>query len=148
MKGLFRSTVVIFCLIAVAGYMANAQEMAKESNAKEHLISIYHVAPGKHAEFLKTMAEQQALAKEAGANPTYWYIHMNGDSWDYITVSEVEENEEEVGDKTDELAKKKGLPTGFAAGLRFREFVSSHTDTYTMGPYTAEELAKMAEGSK
>jgi len=32
-----------------------------------------------------------------------------------------------------------------AAALQFRQFVASHTDTYTMGPYTAQELAKMAE---
>lgn len=148
MQGLLRSTVVIFCLIVVSGYLANAQEMAKESKAKEHLISIYHVAPGKHAEFLKAMAEQQAIAKEAGANPAHWYVHLNGDSWDYVTISEVEDNEAEVEKKMEELAKKKGLPTGFAAGLRFRQFISSHTDTYTMGPFTAEELTKKAGSGK
>jgi len=148
MKGLFRSTLVIFCLLAVGGYFANAQEMPKESKATEHLISIYHVAPGKHVEFLKWMAQQQAVAEEAGANPAHWYIHMDGDSWDYITISEVEDNEAEVEKKIEELSKKKGLPTGFSAGLKFRQFINSHTDTYTMGPYSAQELAQKAEGGK
>jgi hypothetical protein len=144
MKGLLRSIIVVFCLIAVSGYMANAQEMEKESKATKHIIRIYHIAPGKHAEFLKAMAEQQAIADEAGANPAQWYVHLDGDSWDYITVNEVDENEE-VGKKIEELSKKKGAPTGMAAALQFRQFVASHTDTYTMGPYTAQELAKMAE---
>ncbi len=148
MKGLFRSTVIIFCLITVVGYVANAQEMAKESKATEHMVSIYHVAPGKHVEFLKWMAQQQAIAEEAGANPAHWYVHMNGDSWDYITISELEDNEAEVEKKIEELSKKKGVPTGFAAGLKFRQYVNSHTDTYTTGPFTAEELAKKAQGGK
>lgn len=148
MKGLFRSILVIFCLIAVAGYMANAQDMAKESKATEHMVSIYHVAPGKHLEFLKWMAQQQAIAKEAGANPAQWYVHLDGDSWDYITISEVEDNEAEVQKKIDDLSKKKGLPTGFSASLKFRQFVNSHTDTYTMGPFTAEELVKKAEAGE
>lgn len=148
MKGLFRSMIVIFCVIALGGYMANAQEMAKESKATEHIITIYHVAPGKHAEFLKWMAQQQAIGEEAGANPAQWYVHLDGDSWDYITISEVAQNQAEIDKKIDELSKKKGLPTGFNAGLKFRQFVNSHTDTYTMGPYSAQELAKMTEGGK
>lgn len=145
MKGLLRSTVIIFCLLTASGYLANAQEMAKESKATKHIVAIYHIAPGKHAEFLKWMAQQQSIAEEAGASPAQWYAHLDGDSWDYISINEVEENADEVDKKVAELTKKKGLPTGFKASLKFREFVSSHTDTYTMGPYTAEELAKMAE---
>lgn len=148
MKGLFKIAVIVFCLIAVSGYMANAQEMAKESKAKEHLITIYHVAPGKHAEFLKLMAQQQAVAEEAGASPAQWYVHLDGDSWDYITISEVAKNQAEIDTKIEELSKKKGLPTGFNAGLKFRQFINSHTDTYTMGPYSSQELGRMAEGAK
>ena len=146
MKGLFRTTLFIFCLIVVSGYLANAQEMAKENKATKHIVTIYHIAPGKHAEFLKWMAQQQSIAEEAGASPAQWYVHLDGDSWDYISIGEVDNPE--VEKKIEELSKKKGAPTGMAAALKFRQFVASHTDTYTMGPYSAEELAKLAEEAK
>ncbi len=51
----------------------------------------------------------------------------------------------EQNKKQDELAKKKGLAIGTAALLEFRQFVSSHSVTYALGPMTAEEIVKDAE---
>ena len=31
------------------------------------------------------------------------------------------------------------------SALEFRQFISSHADTYVLGPFTAAELAKEAE---
>ena len=46
--------------------------------------------------------------------------------------------------KADEIAAKRGLRTGFAASLEFRQFVASHSDTYAAGPMTAAELVAQA----
>ncbi|NIV72036.1 hypothetical protein GWN26_07810 [Candidatus Saccharibacteria bacterium] len=52
----------------------------------------------------------------------------------------------EIDRKIEELTEKKGLPTGMAASsLEFRQYMSSHADTYVMGPFTAEEMVKAIE---
>ena len=48
--------------------------------------------------------------------------------------------------KVDALATKKGLKTGLQASLEFRQFVSSHTDTFVNGPTTATQLVQQAQG--
>ena len=42
--------------------------------------------------------------------------------------------------KTDEIAARKGLKTGFPAALEFREFIAWHSDTFAVGPTSASEL--------
>src|SRR6266705_4956085 len=93
---------------------------------------------------LKWSAQQEAIAKEAGAPPTIWFRHLDGASWDYIAIARVGTGaqEEELGKKSDAIAKAKGLATGAAAQLEFRALISTHTDTYAMGPMAAEELVK------
>jgi hypothetical protein len=44
------------------------------------------VAPGKHLDFLKWLAETEAIAKEAGVPASQLYAHTDGDSWDYLNV--------------------------------------------------------------
>lgn len=139
MKALFASLVM---LLIAASHYAGAQDNP------ESMIAIYNVSAGKHLEFLKLMAETEAVTKEAGAPATQWYVHHNGASWDYISITPLGSptQQEATEKKVDELRKKKGLPTGMAASLRFRQFISSHSDTHSGGPYTAEQLVKMAEG--
>jgi hypothetical protein len=120
------------------------------ATAQEHsecVVAIYNVAPGKHLEFLKWMAESEAVDKEAGAPATQWYAHHNGAGWDYISIAPVgtPSQQEAMDKKVDDLRKKKGLPTGMAASLKFRQFIGSHSDTYAGGPFSAAELVKMAE---
>jgi hypothetical protein len=109
---------------------------------KRALISIYHVAPGKHLDFLKWQAQRDAIATAAGLSPTQWYRHTDGDSWDYLTIGPVTTDEQDQ--KVDALAKQRGLTSGFAASLEFRQFVSSHTDTFTEGPMAVADLVSMA----
>ena len=107
------------------------------------IVSIYRIATGKQLDFLKYMAQLDAASREAGMGTQQLYAHLDGDSWDYVSIrpatSEAEDN------KLDAISKKHGLPTGFAAGLKIREFVSSHTDTYSRGPTTAADLVAAAE---
>ena len=139
MKALLASLVVL--LLITASHPAAAQD-------NESMVTIYNVSAGKHLDFLKWMAESEAVAKEAGAPATQWYVHHDGAGWDYISIAPVgSPAQREANDKkVDELRKKKGLPTGMAASLKFRQYIGNHSDTYAGGPFTAEHLVKMAEG--
>lgn len=139
MKTLLASLVVL--LLFTASCKMAAQD-------KECMVTIYNVSAGKHLEFLKWMAEGEAVAKEAGGPATQWYVHHDGAGWDYISIAQVgSPAEREASDKkVEELRKKKGLPTGMAASLRFRTYIGNHSDTYAGGPYSAADILKMAEG--
>jgi hypothetical protein len=119
------------------------QVNAQTSQPKEALIGIYNIAPGKHLEFLKWMAAREQIASEAGAAATQWYAHRDGASWDYIAIGPV--LSDEMSKKIDDMSAKKNLTIGFKASLEFRQYVSSHTDTYAMGPVSAADLVKAAE---
>jgi hypothetical protein len=107
------------------------------------LVAIYQVAPGKHLEFLKWQAANEAINKEAGLPATQWYAHTDGASWDYIAIGPVLTDEQQS--KVDEISKKKGRLTGFKASLQFREFVSNHTDTFVVGPVSAADLVQAGQ---
>ena len=107
------------------------------------LVSIYRIAPGKHLDFLRWQAARDAAATEAGVAPTQWYVHMDGDSWDYVGISPMTTDEQD--DKIEQILKGKNLTTGFKAGLEFRSMVASHTDTVARGPVTAAALVDMAK---
>jgi hypothetical protein len=145
MKRVLHLLVVLLGLCMLGGWTTGALAQDKPT---QYMISIYHVAPGKHLDFLKWMAEREAVSDEAGAPPTQWYTHMNGATWDYVTVSRLGTPEEQAAmdKKIEEMTKKKGLTTGVKASLEFRGYINEHTDTYTMGPYTAAEMVKAAEG--
>ena len=108
------------------------------------IVALYRVAPGKHLEFLKWMAAREAVDKEAGVPATQWYMHTNGDSWDFVAIGPALSDAQQ--DKVEALAKKKGLTTGMQASLEFRQFVSSHTDTFVNGPTSATQLVHEAQG--
>ena len=123
--------------------LAQAAPMKQASpNPPTMIVAIYRVATGKHLDFLKYMAQGNAIATEAGVGATQWYAHLDGDSWDFVTISPATTDEQDK--KVDALRKQRGLPTGFAAGIEFRQFISSHTDTYARGPTTAAELVAAA----
>lgn len=132
-KSALALVVALVCAIPVA--LAQA---AKEPPVS--VVSIYHVAPGKHVEFLKWMAAREAVAKEAGLPAGQWYAHMDGDSWDYVAIGPKPSDADDK--KAMELGKKKGLKTGPAGGIELRSLISSHTDTFAAGPLSAAEILK------
>jgi len=105
-------------------------------------ISIYHVAPGRHLDFLKWLAAREEVTKAAGVPAPQLYAHTDGDDWDYLLVWPVTTPEQDR--KVDEAAAAKGLKTGFAASLEFRELLASHSDTFVAGPTTAAALVAAA----
>ena len=143
MTGWFRrgSLLVLFlALLISAPSAARGQAAAQQPHA---LITIYRIAPGKHLDFLKWMAETEAIAKEAGVPAGQFYAHTDGDSWDYLNVGPDLTKEQQA--RVDEITKKRGRKTGFAASLEFRSYVASHTDTFVVGPVSAADLAASAK---
>jgi hypothetical protein len=131
--------VVAACALAAAAPRWTPQDKKEPGRAR---ITIYHVAPGKHLEFLRWMAAQDEVAKEAGVEPVQLYAHIDGDSWDYLGLAPVTTLEQDK--KLDEIAAKKGLKTGLPASLEFRQFLASHTDTFAAGPTSAADLVAQA----
>ncbi len=143
MKRLVRTVPLLAAaLVVFAALPARAQMATPEAKEPHGRVSLYRIAPGKQLDFLKWMAEQDAIAKEAGVPATQLYAHTDGDSWDYLGIAPDLTKEQEA--KVDAVAKKRGKKTGFAASLEFRTFVASHTDTFAIGPVTAAELVAMA----
>jgi hypothetical protein len=144
-KGWFRLTLVLLlALIFFAPSAARAQAARAEMKEPPRaLVTIYRIAPGKHLDFLKWLAETQAIEKEAGVPVSQTYAHTDGDSWDYLNVGPDLTKEQQA--KVDEVTKKHGRKTGFAASLDFRTFVASHTDTFAIGPVSAADLVAMAK---
>ena len=105
------------------------------------VVTIYRCAPGKQADFLKWLAQRDAIEKEAGLAGEQLYVHVDGDSWDFVTVGPLRAEAERK--KIDEVAKKKKVKTGGAAALEFRQFIASHTDTTAIGPTSAADVLKM-----
>ena len=129
-------------LLAAAALFLMAPRWASDKpGAGRARITIYRVATGKQADFLKWMAVQDEVSREAGVGPVQLYTHINGDDWDYIGIAPVATPEQDR--IADEIAAKRGLKTGLQASLEFRELVASHTDTITAGPMTAAELVAM-----
>jgi hypothetical protein len=113
------------------------------SDPKRAKVSLYEVAPGRQLDFLKWLAAREEAAKAAGVPPTQVYAHVDGDRWDYLVIWPLTTPEQDR--RLDEQAAVRGLKTGFAAALEFRELLASHTDTIAAGPTTAAALVALAK---
>jgi len=123
----------------VAGSVVYAQAPAPAPRA---IVSLYHAAPGHQAELLKWFAQQDRIAQAAGLPAMQLYVHTDGDSWDYMGINPVTTDAQDQAFEA--AAKKLGLPGGPGVGLELRKHISSHTDTYTIGPITAADaLARL-----
>ena len=130
-------------LVLLCGLAAAAPRWVRDGkDGGRARISIYHVAPGKQLEFLKWMALDDEIAKEAGLAGVQIYAHLDGDSWDYLGIGPATSPEEDK--KKDDIAAKRGLKTGLPSALEFRSLLTSHTDTFVVGPMTASELVAQA----
>ena len=135
-----RSRLVVLLAVLAAAVAFAAQ--AQMSQPPEVIVSLHRAAPGKQLDMLKWLAENDAIAREAGVAASQVYAHTNGDSWDYMVISAIPTAEQEA--KIEEINKKRGRKTGFAASLEFRAVVASHTDTHAVGPMSAADLVVAA----
>src|SRR3546814_3012579 len=76
-------------------------------------------------DLLKWMAAREAIARDAGQPASQWYVHMDGDSWDFLVLSPT--SSEEADKRASELMKQRGLSDGFKAFLEFRQRSEEHT---------------------
>jgi hypothetical protein len=121
---------------------ASGQAAKSEMKPPTARVTLVRVAPGKHLDFLKWAAANEAIAKEAGVPATQVYEHTNGDSWDFMQIAPDLTEAQQA--KVDGVTKKHGGKTGMAASLEFRTFVAWHTDTDTIGPVSATDLVAAA----
>ena len=127
---------LLFAFAALAPSVASSQEPDMA------MVSIYRVAPGKHLDFLRWQAARDAAGAEAGVPVTQWYVHVDGDSWDYVGIAPY--TDDATGERLDAAARKQGLKAGPQAGLELREMMAVHTDTISAGPYSAAQLVDRA----
>lgn len=138
-------TLVPVLLLTVVFLPTDARSQGAQATAKEPphvIVSLYRVAPGKQLDFLKWMASNEAIDKEAGVPSGQVYVHTNGDAWDYMVIGTDLSDEQQA--KVDQVAKRHGRKTGFGASLEFRTYMAWHTDTFANGPVTASELVASA----
>ena len=105
-------------------------------------IALYRAAPGQQVALLRWIASQNRAAQAAGVPTGKIYAHTDGDSWDYLAIDPVTTPAQDAA--VDAAAKKMGMPSGAAASLEFRKYVSVHTDTFAIGPVTPEQYLAMA----
>jgi hypothetical protein len=130
-------------LVVLGGFLAAAPRWVQDKpGGGRARICIYHVAPGRQLDFLKWMALDDEIAKEAGIPPMQIYAHLDGDSWDYLGIGPATTPEQDK--KKDDIAAKRGLKVGLPSALEFRALLTSHTDTFVVGPSTAAELVAQA----
>ena len=137
-----RSIKPLFAAIVAAAGCVSLVQAAGPDKPPHAMISIYRISTGKQADFLKWMAVRDAIDKEAGLPQAQWYAHVDGDSWDYVSIGP--DPTPEQGKKVEEAMKKHGLATGFKQSLEVRQFIASHTDTFAVGPVTVSELSDWA----
>ena len=104
------------------------------------IIAIYHVAPGRHVEFLKWLDQQDRIAAAAGVARGQLYAHTDGDSWDYLVINPVTTPAQDAA--LDAAGKKMGVNV-MRGGIELRKYISSHTDTFVRGPMSAADYLAM-----
>jgi hypothetical protein len=105
-------------------------------------VALYRAAPGQQVALLKYFAAQDRATQAAGVPTGQFYVHTDGDSWDFLAVDPVTTDAQDKA--VEAAAKKMGLPTGPAASLEFRKYIAVHTDTFATGPTTPAQYLAMA----
>ena len=141
-----RRTVFASIALAIGLSLATVVPALAQDDEAVSIVSLHRIAPGQHLAFLEWMAAQEAAAAQAGVPASQWYVHQNGDHWDFLVIAP--ETTDEQDDAVDAALQAQGRPTGPAAALEFRRYVAWHTDTFAAGPMTAAELLAGARGGQ
>ncbi len=133
----------MFAAILVLSGQPAMTQTSPQAQSEQAIVSLYHVAPGQHINFLEWQAAREAVNQSLGFPATSWYAHLDGDSWDYVIVAPRLTEQQEM--QADVEARNRGLTSGFAAGIELRHFILSHTDTIVVGPVSATELVTLGQ---
>ena len=106
--------------------------------APENIVSLYRAAPGQQTALLTWMAAQARASAAAGVASSQIYVHISGDSWDYLVINPVTTKEQD--DAIEAAAKRMGIANGPRASMEFRTMIATHTDTLARGPQTAAQI--------
>jgi hypothetical protein len=149
MKRIFLSTIAIaaFAMQPIIAQQVKTAPPSSEEQWPVAWIEIFKLAPGKHEEFVRFIAQSDEIGAIGGLPPTQLYFHENGAEFDVILLKPViniqptAEQEAAMERRSIEL----GVPTGGPAYfVRIRSFVASHSDTKTIGPISAAQwLSKL-----
>lgn len=123
---------------AAGAFAAGSIAYAQAGSPPRAVISIYHAAPGHQEALLQWLAQQDKIAAAAGVSAGQLYAHMDGDSWDYLSIQPATTDAQD--DAIDAAAVKMGLPSGPKVGLELRKHIMTHTDTYVVGPMSAAQM--------
>jgi hypothetical protein len=127
-----------YAVAAAAGAVAAGSiAYAQSSSPPRAIISIYHAAPGHQEALLQWLAQQDRISASVGLPAAQIYAHTDGDSWDYLMIAPATTDAQDQA--LDAAAAKMGLPSGPKVGLELRKHIASHTDTFVVGPLTAEQ---------
>ena len=130
---------------AAAGAVASGTIVYAQAAAPSEpraIVSLDHAAPGQQEALLRWLAEQDRVARSAGVAPMQLYVHTDGDSWDFMGINPVTTDAQDQA--LDAAAKKMGVMSGPRVSLELRKHITSHTDTFTIGPITADQaLARL-----
>ncbi len=148
MNCFFKVALQVSCAMILGTTMTSSQQPGTTTpKPGRYTIQIFHVVPGKAVDFLRFNAEREQIRKEAGAPPKQWFRHSDGADWDYISITPLVPAQEEAAlqQKIDTITKQHHQKAGAAGGMELRALLLDHTDTYVVGPMTAEELLKEVE---
>lgn len=129
----------IKAIAAAAALVMTVPAAVHAQAANQSIVSIYRAAPGHQEMLVQWLAERDRIGAVAGVAPSQLYVHQDGDSWDYVTISPITTPAQD--DAMEAEAARLGLTTGPRVGLELRKHTSTHTDTIAAGPTTAAEYA-------
>lgn len=130
--------VLTTCLFSTLAGAQSEQAEPESTQPGRKLIEIYRIAPGKHEEFLRFIAELDDINIRAGLPPRDLYVHNDGAGWDFIIIQPASTPE----DKAEALSRawdEAGAPSGANFFLKIREFIVEHSDTFATGPTSARD---------
>ncbi|RVQ69281.1 hypothetical protein EKN06_03560 [Croceicoccus ponticola] len=129
---------------SMAAAIAIAFAMGQPAIAQDSLddlpvLTEYHFAPGKYAAAMAMMADGDRIRAEAGLEPITYYWHVQGDSWQVITVSPPTVENEGARYKAAREKLKIARPDP-GAGMTL---MTSHIDTLVRKKSAAEMQVEM-----
>lgn len=112
--------------------------IAAEAAWPDAWFEIFRLAPGKHEEFVRFVAQGDEILAAGDLPPTQLFFHESGENFDVILFKPgrpdpTPEQEAAMAKKGKEL----GVPTGPAYFVYLRELVATHSDSHAVGPISA-----------
>jgi hypothetical protein len=145
---MMKSLVLLGALLVPAIALAQIPAAVKDDGKPwpEAQFEVFRLAPGKHENFIRKLAQWDQVSAAGGQPPTQMFIHQEGEDWDVLLFKPFPKTPITPAQQAamDAKAEELHLKTGPAFFLEMRENVASHTETKTHGPLSAAQwLARL-----